>query len=343
MPEMSVIVVNWNGKHFLEVCLTALRRQTFSDFETILVDNASEDGSVKFVREKFPEVRVLVLGINAGFAAGNNAAYEQAHGEWIVLLNNDTEADAHWLEEIHKASLGFPRAGSFASKMLLFDDRKRIDNCGFAVTKAGTAVDLGRNERDGPAWAEPRKVFGACGGAAAYRRSMLEDIGFLDPEFFMTFEDLDLSFRGQLQGYECIFIPRAIVYHRLGATRKKNPAHDVFFSQRNIELAYLKNMPLGMILGSLPHRIIYELGGAAYFTKLGVGTAFFKAKMDAIKRLPSMFRKRRELQRRRILTNEQLRSMLLRYRLRSKWKKFSSAWGVSCESARQKSQEKLSI
>ncbi len=325
------------------MCLKALRRQTFSDFETILVDNASEDGSVEFVREKFPEVRVLTLGINAGFAAGNNAGYEQARGEWIVLLNNDTEADPHWLEEIHKARQDFPRAGSFASKMLFFDDRKRIDSCGFAVTKAGTAVDLGRDEQDGPAWAEPRKVFGACGGAAAYRRSMLEDIGFLDPEFFMTFEDLDLSFRGQLQGYECIFIPRAIVYHRLGATRKKNPAQDIFFSQRNIELAYLKNMPLGMILGSLPHRLVYELGGAAYFAKLGVGTAFFKAKMDAIRRLPSMLRKRKELQRRRILTNEQLRSILLRYRLWSKWKKFSSAWRVSGQSVARKSQEKLSI
>lgn len=328
MPEVSVIVVNWNGKHFLEVCLTALRRQTFRDFETLLVDNASADGSVEFVRERFPEVRVLALDVNAGFAAANNAAYEQARGEWIVLLNNDTEADEHWLEAIHAASQAFPRAGSFASKMLLFDDRKRIDNCGFAVTTAGTAVDLGRDEPDGPAWAEPRKVFGACGGAAAYRRSMLDAVGFLDPEFFMTFEDLDLSFRGQLQGYECVFIPRAIVYHRLGATRKRNPAQDVFFSQRNIELAYLKNMPLSLILGSLPQRLVYELGGAAYFTKLGVGAAFFKAKLDAIRRLPSVLRKRADLQRSRILTNAQLRSLLLGYRLRSKWRKFSSAWRV---------------
>jgi GT2 family glycosyltransferase len=333
VPELSVIIVNWNGQRHLEVCLSALRRQTFGDFETILVDNASTDGSVEFVRERFPEVRVIVLGTNAGFAAGNNAGYERARGEWVVLLNNDTEADERWLEEIHNAGREFPGAGSFASKMLLFDDRKRIDNCGFAVTRAGTAVDLGRDEQDGPAWAKPRKVFGACAGAAAYRRSMLDDIGFLDPEFFMTFEDLDLSFRGQLQGYECVFLPRAIVYHRLGATRKKNPAQDVFFSQRNIELAYLKNMPFRMILGALPHRLVYELGGAAYFTKLGVGTAFFKAKLDAVRRLRSVLRKRRELQRRRILTHEQLRAMLLRYRLWSKWGKFSSAWRLTSGAA----------
>ena len=329
MPEMSVIVVTWNGKHFLETCLTALRRQTFRDFEAILVDNGSTDGSVAYVGALFPEVHLIALSDNRGFAGGNIAGYEQARGELIVLLNNDTEADPHWLEQIHRASQDFPRAGSFASKMLRFDDRQRIDNCGFAVTKAGTAVDLGRDQPDGPAWAEPRKVFGACGGAAAYRRSMLDDIGFLDPEFFMTFEDLDLSFRGQLRGYECVCMPSAIVYHRLGATRKKNTAQDVFFSQRNIELAYLKNMPLDMILGSLPQRLVYELGGAAYFTRLGAGAAFFKAKMDAIKRLPSVLRKRKEIQRRRTLTNERLRSLLLRYRLWSKWKKFSSAWRVS--------------
>jgi GT2 family glycosyltransferase len=333
MPEASVIIVNWNGKRFLEACLTAMRRQTFRDFETILVDNGSQDGSVEYVRTNFPEVNLVTLTDNRGFCGGNIVGYEQARGQLIFLLNNDTEADEHWLEEIYRASQGYPRAGSFASKMLFFDDRKRIDNCGFAGTKAGTSVDLGRDEQDGPAWSEPRKVFGACGGAAAYRRSMLEDIGFLDPEFFMTFEDLDLSFRGQLQGYECVLIPRAIVYHRMGATRKKNPAQDVFFSQRNIELAYLKNMPLGMILGSLPHRLVYELGGAAYFTKLGVGTAFFKAKMDVIRRLPSVLRKRKELRRKRILANEQLRSILLQYRLRSKWKKFSSAWSGTSEPA----------
>ena len=192
-----------------------------------------------------------------------------------------------------------------------------------------TAVDLGRDEQDvGQSGRNLRKVTLALGGAAAYRRSMLEDIGFLDPDFFMTFEDLDISFRGQLQwGYECVFIPaRDCLSPPWHATRKKNPAQDVFFSQRNIELAYLKNMPLGMILNSLPHRLVYEFGGAAYFTKLGVGTAFFKAKMDAIRRLPSLLRKRKELQKRRTLTNQQLRSMLLHYRLRPKWKKFSSAW-----------------
>jgi GT2 family glycosyltransferase len=338
-----VIIVNWNGKHFLEVCLTALRRQTFRDFEAIFVDNGSVDGSVEYVRANFPEVNLVTLADNRGFCGGNIAGYEQARGQVIVLLNNDTEADEHWLEEIHKASQDSPGAGSFASKMLFFDDRKRIDNCGFGLTKVGTPADLGREELDGPAWSEPRKVFGACGGAAAYRRSMLEDIGFLDPQFFMIFEDLDLSFRGQLQGYECLFLPRAIVYHRLGATRKKNPAHNVFFSQRNIDLVYLKNMPRNLILLALPKRLLFEIGCALYYFRLGVGTAFLKAKLDVIRGLPAVLRKRREILAKRTLTNRQLRSLLLCYRLRSKWMKFSSPWRVSSPSAARTSPEKLSI
>ena len=134
MPEISVIVVNWNGKHFLETCLTALRRQTFRDFETILVDNGSEDGSAEYVRSGFPEVRLIALDRNLGFTGGNIAGYEQACGELIVLLNNDTEVDPRWLEEIHKARRDYPAAGSFASKMLYFDERNRIDNCGFGLT-----------------------------------------------------------------------------------------------------------------------------------------------------------------------------------------------------------------
>src|SRR6266498_1102161 len=205
-PEMSVIIVNWNGKHFLEECLSSLQRQTFRDFETILVDNGSSDGSVEYVRAQFPKVTIAALKDNLGFTGGNLAGYEVAAGKLIVLLNNDTEAHERWLEEIHAGSLAHPNAGSFASKMLYFDERTRIENCGFAVCVAGTTAEVGRNEFDGPDFAVSRTVFGACGGAVAYRRRMLEDIGFLDPEFFMIYEDVDLSFRAQLSGYECVYL-----------------------------------------------------------------------------------------------------------------------------------------
>jgi hypothetical protein len=326
MPEMSVIVLNWNGKHFLETCLTALRRQTFWDFETILVDNGSTDGSVEYVRANFPEVKLVELSENRGFTGGNIAGYEHARGELIVLLNNDTEADPHWLEEMHKASREYPNAGSFASKMLQFEDRERIDICGFNLSWAGTGMELGRGELDGPAWNEPRKVFGACAGAAAYRRSMIDEIGFFDADLFMTFDDLDLSFRAKLRGYECMFIPGAIVYHYASPTITKYPATKAYYSQRNIDVVYLKNMPLNLIVFALPKRLIFEIGCAVYFFRLGVGAAFLKAKLDVIRGLPLVLRKRREILGKKTLTNAQLRSLMQTYRLSSKWKKFAAAW-----------------
>jgi GT2 family glycosyltransferase len=321
MPRISVIILNWNGEQFLEDCLGAMRRQTFRDFETILVDNGSTDGSVEYVRTHFPEVKLLALLDNLGFTGGNIAGYAQANGDLVVLLNNDTEAHPSWLEEIHRASHAYPDAGSFASKMMYFDERTRVENCGFDLGISGATLDLGRDEPDGPEWNQPRKVFGGCGGAVAYRRSMLEEVGFLDPEFFMIYEDADLSFRAQLHGYECVYVPGAIVYHRYRVTIGKAPSHQVFYSQRNIEFMYLKNMPLVLILWSLPQRLLYEVGAAIYFSKQGTGSAFFRAKLDVLKCLPSILHKRRAIQQRRTITDSQMRAILRKSLLLNKWRK----------------------
>jgi len=222
----------------------------------------------------------------------------------------------------------YPNAGSFASKMIYFDDRERIENCGSAVGTDGGTLDLGRDERDGPSWAQPRKVFGACAGAAAYRRRMLKDIGFLDPDFFYTYEDADLSFRAQLRGYECVYVPAAIVYHRYRATNKKTPSRQIYYSQRNIEFVYLKNMPIGLILRYSPQRLLYEIGAATYFTRLGFGSAFVMAKLDVLRHLPSLLRKRRGIQKRRTVPNWQLRAMMTDSVLAVRWKKLRSAWNM---------------
>jgi GT2 family glycosyltransferase len=322
MCKISVIVLNWNGLQFLEACLFSLRKQTFCEFETILVDNGSTDGSVPYVRSAFPEVRLVELSKNAGFAGGNNAGYEAAFGEWIVLLNNDTEAEPNWLEEIWKAAQENPGAGAIASKMLYFNERNRIDNCGFSVTRAGTTVDLGRGDLDGAEWSRPRKVFGPCGGAAAYRRETLRNIGFLDQELFIIFEDVDLAFRMQLRGYSCVLAPGAVVYHRYRQTLGKHPAGPVYFSQRNIELVYFKNMPAALMAQYLPARFVYEAGAAIYFFRLGTGMAFMKAKLAALWHLPSILRKRRGIQKGRALSNGQLRALLADTRQNAKWKKF---------------------
>ncbi len=329
MPEISVIIVNWNGKQFLNDCLSSLRRQTFRDFETILVDNGSHDGSAEYVRANFPEVQLIALDTNLGFTGGNIAGYNVAIGSLIVLLNNDTETHPDWLEEVHKGSEAYPQAGSFASRMMYFDDRQRIENCGFEVDVAGMSVDIARDELYSPKWNCPRKVFGACGGAVAYRRSMLNRIGFLDPDLFMLYEDLDLSLRAQLSGYECVYLPPAVVFHRYRASIKTRPALQVFYGQRNIDLAYLKSMPMGLILRSTPLRLLYEIGAAFYFIRLGFGLAFLRAKFDVIRQLPSVLAKRGLVQQLRVLPNRQFRALMHGSVLVSKWRKFFSIRGSS--------------
>jgi GT2 family glycosyltransferase len=325
MPEISVIIVNWNGRQFLPDCLSALRQQTFRDFETIFVDNASTDDSVEYVRVTFPEVKIVALERNHGFSEGNIAGFNHASGETVVLLNNDTEAHPDWLEAIHRASQQFPAAGSFACKMMYFNDRARIENCGFQIDSAGIAAELGRDELDGAKWQSPCEVFGACGGAVAYRRRMLDEIGFLDPDFFMIYEDVDLSFRAQLSGFRCVYVPEAIVYHHYRSTIKKGPALQVFYSQRNIDFVYCKNLPLAFIFRSAPRRLLYELGSALYFFRLGSGVPFLRAKFDVLRRLPSVLTKRRVIQKRNTLTNAELRSLLCGSIFSSKWRKFFSA------------------
>lgn len=324
MPEISIIIANWNGRQFLPDCLSSLRQQTFRDFEIIFVDNASTDDSVDFVRAHFPELKIVALESNCGFSGGNIAGYEHASGETIVLLNNDTEAHPGWLEAIHRASREFSTAGSFASKMMYYNDRTRIENCGFQIDSAGIAAELGRDELDGPNWEASREIFGACGGAVAYRRSMLEQIGFLDRDFFMIYEDVDLSFRAQLSGFRCVYVPRAVVYHHYRSTIKKRPALQVFYSQRNIDFVYWKNLPLAFILRSAPRRLLYELGSALYFFRIGSGLPFLRAKLDVLRRLPSVLKKRRVIQKQNILATSQLRSLLCGSVFRSKWRKFFS-------------------
>jgi GT2 family glycosyltransferase len=255
MPEIAVVVVNWNGAHLLRTCLGSLRRQTFSDFETILVDNGSTDDSLELVSREFPEVRVVALPENLGFAAGNSAGIASADAPIIATLNTDTEADPRWLAELHAALLAHPEAGSAASKLMLFDRRDVIHSAGDFYGLDGVPGSRGVWQLDDGAYASPELVFGACAGAAAYRRSMLEDVGGFEDSFFMYCEDVDLAFRSQLLGYRCIYVPTAVVYHMLSATGGGPLAS--YYCGRNFLRVIARDMP-----GPLLRRVWPKIVGA---------------------------------------------------------------------------------
>jgi GT2 family glycosyltransferase len=238
---LSVVIPNWNGRAFLPTCLDALARLTYGPVEVLVVDNASSDGSPELVRRDYPWARLIALPVNAGFTGACNAGIWAARGEFVALLNNDTEVDAGWAEAVVDAFGRGPDIGSVASKMLLFDRRDHIHTAGDFFTLDGRAGNRGVWQQDNGQFDAEEYVFSACGGSAVYRRAMLDAIGVLDDDFFFSLEDIDLGWRAQLAGWRCLYTPRAIVYHHLAATGGGVTAS--YYDGRNLLFVLAKNYP----------------------------------------------------------------------------------------------------
>ena len=310
-PRVSLIIPNWNGEALLLTCLEALRRQTYRDFETVVMDNASTDGSLEVLGRDYPEVRVVSLPRNLFFAGAVNAGIRLTEGELVALLNNDTEAEPRWLEELVAGLDAHPEAGMAASKLLLFDRRDVIQSAGDFYTPAGGPGNRGVWQRDNGRYDDPGEVFGACAGAALYRRSMLDDVGLLDEDFRGYCEDVDLSFRAQLAGYRCTYVPAARVYHRLSATGGGTVAS--FLCGRNFINVVAKDMP-GALLRRYWHRVLGAQIGYAWHSLCHSREPAARARLEgqaaALLYLPRMLRKRRAIQAARRVEVQYLGSIL---------------------------------
>jgi len=296
LPRVSVIVVNYNGWILLERCLHGLHTQTYRDLEVVVVDNGSDDGSAENVRRVFPNVKLIALDRNAGFCEGNNRGIAIARGEYIALLNNDAVPDCHWLEELIKAGERHPECGFFASRVLRQDDAGTLDSAGDGITLAGTAYRRG-HLRPASQYAREEFVFGASGSAAFYRRAMLQEIGLFDEDLFMVYEDVDLSFRAQLAGYRCLYVPTAIVHHKGSGTIGRFTDFYVYQTQRNVEIIFLKDMPAVLFWLLLPFHLFYNLGGWIFFALVARrSSAFLRAKRDALSSARKILHKRRTVQ-----------------------------------------------
>jgi GT2 family glycosyltransferase len=310
--EFSVIIPNWNGVEHLPTCLDSLRRQTIERVEVMVVDNGSTDGSLQLLGDRYPEVRLLALGENRGFAGACNAGMRAAEGEFTVLLNNDTEVDAQWLEEVRSAFKRHPEAGMVASKMLLFDRRDMFHTAGDFYRVDGVPGNRGVWQQDDGQYDDEEYVFGACGGSAAYRREMLAEVGLLDEDFFYSCEDVDLAWRAQLAGWRCVYAPRAIVYHKLSATGGGTTAS--FYDGRNTIYLLVKDYPGDLwrthwraVAAQQVQRALEALRawrGAAARARLKGQLA------GLITGIPRMLPKRRSVQRRRTVDRSYLERVL---------------------------------
>jgi len=329
-PAVSIIIVNWNGRSNLTDCLESLAAQTFRDFEVVFVDNGSVDDSVAFVKEHYPWVKLVPLAENTGFATGNNLGFEQAAGDFIVTLNNDTKVAENWLEALVGAADSNPRAGMVGCRICSFYEPDVIDSLGMGICPDGMSRGMYRNRR----WSEmsfPATIEilfpSAC--AALYRREMLCEIGFFDDDFFAYAEDSDLGLRGRLAGWSAILATEAVVYHKYSQSSSSLSSFKVYCVERNHYWAAVKSFPPSLLLG-LPYFTLLRYVEQAKIVFSGKGTggefraggsqgaiikSLLKALFDSVIGAPQVFAKRQRIMNNKRMSWQEFSRLLKKYRI----------------------------
>lgn len=309
-PLLSVIIPNWNGKRFLEDCIDSLKGQTFKNFETILVDNGSTDGSADFAEARYGDfIRIIRNKKNLGFTGGNNAGIRVARGDYIVLLNNDTWADSHWLEELARATRFDPPIGMWGSKVRSFYQRDRIEGVGELIYWDGLCRAKGQFQMDQGQFDEIEEIFFPPGCGAMYRKKVFDEIGLFDEDFFAYADDAEMGIRARLAGWKCLYVPKAVIYHKNSGTGGQYSPFKAFYVERNRFWITIKYFPYPLLIlsffftfyrflfqayGALTHR-----GAAGKFTEiyspLKLILILLKAYGSGFFLLPVMWNKRRML------------------------------------------------
>jgi GT2 family glycosyltransferase len=314
MPRVAVVVPNWNGAAYLEACLASLTTQT-CPAALILVDNGSTDASRELVRRLHPEVRIVALPGNLGFAAAANRGIEaalQAGAEFVALFNNDAVAEPDWLAHLLEAALEEPGLGTVTGKLLRMDGR-RIDSTGDQLSSWGWAYPRGRDESDAGQFDGPEQasVFCGTGGASLYRGAMLTQTGGFDESFFAYLEDQDLGFRAQLAGWRARYVPRAVARHHMMGTSSRLPGFDRRQMLRNSVLLWVKDMPAPLWWRYAPKLLCGLTLMALNDLRRGRPRIPLEALLGSIRLLPEMLDKRREVQRARTVPVAYIDSLLI--------------------------------
>ncbi len=293
-PLIEIVIPNWNGKRFLKDCLDSLARQSLRHFTITVVDNGSSDGSVALLERDYSEVKIIRFAENRGFSVAVNAGIEQATAPWILLLNNDMEVAQDCLAALDCGIEQYREYDFFALKMKNFHQRFLLDGAGDGVLRGGVGYRLGTMEHDGPPYDTDRDVFGACAGAALYRRDFFARVGLFDNDFFAYLEDVDLNMRARRAGCRCRFLASAIVYHIGSATSgsKINPL-TIRLSTRNNLNVLVKNYPLSLIFLYFPVICLYQTAWFFFVLKKKMFLPYLKGLLQFFGQLPQMMVKRR--------------------------------------------------
>jgi len=306
--KASIIILNHNGRHFLKSCLDSVFKQSYKNYEVIFVDNASSDGSVGFVRDRYGKMimskrlKMILNYKNYGFSKGNNIGIKEAlrdkEVKYIVTLNNDTVVDKNFLLKLIDCAERYKKAGSIMAKMVCGTNPRLIDSAGILYSKNILPFDRGRFEPV-ERYNKEEEIFGCCAGACLYRREALKAVAvggeFFDEDFFCYCEDVDLAFRLRLAGFKSYFCPDAIVYHYGSGTWGKFSNLIIYHYLRNSSWVMFKNLPRNFILKNLHLIIISEIGKVMSNLILRKRKIAINAKIDAYKNLYKMLKKRRRI------------------------------------------------
>lgn len=297
MIKITVVIPNYNGIKFLRECLQALSEQDEDTpaYEILVVDNGSEDGSIDLIEREFPQVRVIALPENTGFCHAVNAGIKASESPYVILLNNDTKVKGRFVCELYHAMEIRPGAFSVSAKMLMWDKPELLDDAGDLYCVLGWAFARGKG-RPAAVCDRAAEVFSACGGAAIYRRSILEEIGLFDELHFAYMEDLDIGYRARIRGYRSYYEPKAEVIHYGSASSgsRYNEFKTKLASANNIYVIG-KNMPLLQWVWNLPFLTIGFLVKYLFFCKKGMGGVYLKGLKEGFGKLFSEEGKKRKI------------------------------------------------
>lgn len=286
MNKITVVIPNYNGMKYLKVCLESLYAQEEDTpaFDVLIVDNASQDGSVEQAEELFPQVSVIRLEENTGFCHAVNVGIQASAAPYVLLLNNDTKVKSGFIKSLYNAIEKDERIFSVSAKMLMWDRPDLLDGAGDRYNALGWAYARGKG-RPAMRYDKPTRIFASCAGAALYRRSILEEIGLFDELHFAYLEDLDLGYRAQIYGYCNVYQPEAEVLHYGSASTgsRYNEFKTRMSSANNIYVIY-KNMPLLQWILNLPCLLLGFLIKWLFFVRKGMGRTYLKGLGTGIKR-----------------------------------------------------------
>lgn len=308
--KISIIIPNYNGATFLKTCLDSLQKQSFQDFELIVVDNGSRDDSITLTKKIFPSATIFQYDKNTGFSKAVNRGISLARGKYIFLLNNDTELDQHCLKYLADFLDNNPQASFVAPKMLYLNNKEIINNAGDTLSIYGLAHKRGNGEKDQGQYDQVEPIFGACAGGAIYRRELFDMVGLFDESFFAYLEDVDFSFRAQSQGYHCYYLPRALIYHFDGGSSKKNKRLPHYYTIRNSLYLTFKNFPSAWLFFLSPFMLLSQTRNILSGLRHGYLHLVFKAYYQFIVNIPQLYKQRKIIQQNRQVSTAYLWSIV---------------------------------